>query len=561
MSRALHAAPPAARALGHAVVLAGALGGCTRITERLVPAAVSADAAAGDDAAGGPWNCGSRCFSAGVGASPADSFTGPPDTAAPPALLYPLAEAVLPAGLGAPALQWRRTSDVTQTLFRFHLAGPSQQYDLFAPCPPPTGTMTTPASTECIFTPPEAVWRAIIAENAGQRVTMTLAATNHVGGAVATSAPLGMALSAAPLSGGVYYWSYADSGIHRALFTAASAVPFVTPGSSASPQGCGGCHAISRDGGTIAFSAGDLGYLNVARTTVPGAPLVTPPSPPIPDGSTMSLTADGRLVAVSHGASGADAGHLVVRETASGREVARLDPAVLGTAETHVLFPEWSPDGSEIVATLSSHSLEARTASDGYLAVIPYKDGAFGPARVVVPKDAGGLVHFAPTWSPDGQFILFVSARPPSRVMNDVSYDNPSATLRLARSDGSGVVSELPLVNQGGGHTAGWPRFVWSTSAPWWFTFHAKLDYGVQLKNHEVAGPKGGLSQIWLATLDPARLPQDPSSAPIWLPFQDARQINNMAVPAPIACAPAQFPPGGCAAGETCAAGLCLSAP
>jgi hypothetical protein len=248
-----------------------------------------------------------------------------------------------------------------------------------------------------------------------------------------------------------------------------------------------------------------------------------------------------------------------VRDAATGAVVARLDPAVLRAPQTRVLFPEWSPDGKKLVATLSTQGLEAHTVSDGIIAVIPYDGGRFGPATVVVPKDAGGLAHYYPSWSPDGQLIVFVSASPPSRLMDDVSYDNPSARLRLARSDGSAVY-ELGRANTGpaSGNTAGWPRFVWSAGPPWFFTFHSKRDYGFVLPNHQVAGPKGGLSQLWLASIDPARLPADPSSAPVWLPMQDVQQINNMAFPAPILCAPAVFPPSGCGPQESCIAGECL---
>jgi hypothetical protein len=537
--------PRNARRLWMAAAL---LAACTRQTELLIPPAAGA----------GPASCGPRCVSEGLGDNPGAAFTGPPDQAAPPVLVYPLAGTVLPRNLTPPTFQWRRTSDVTQTLFRLRLTGAADPFDFYLRCQPPTGTMTAPASSDCVYTPAIAAWRAAVAGSPGRPLSVSLAATSGAGAGVATATTGEVALSAAPLEGGVYYWSYADSGIHRALFGGAGrAVPFITPGSGANPQPCGGCHAVSRDGQTLAFSAGDLGYLTVARAASPASPLIAPPSPPSPNGSTMSVSADGSLVAVSYGVNGADAGHLVVRDTATGREVARLDPGVLGTTETRVLFPAWSPDGLEIAATLASHSLEARTATDGYLVAIPYNGGRFGRARVLVPADAT-LIHFAPDWSPDGRFILFVSAAPPGRLMNDVSYDNPSTRLRLARSDGTGVVSELSLVNQGGGHTAGWPRFVWSTSSgPWSFTFHSKLDYGVVLQNHAVAGPKGGLSQLWLSTIDPGLLPGDPSSAPLWLPFQDVHQINNMAFPAPLVCAPALLPPTGCAAGETCVGGLC----
>jgi hypothetical protein len=539
-----------AAALAAAVLLAG----CQRATELLVPAP------AADGGAAGPWNCGLRCFADGVAGVP--SFDGRVDPGHQPALVYPLPEAVLPSNLTGIALQWTRASDVTQTVFRVHLASATRSYDLYVPCDPPTGTMTPPASSQCAYTAPDRVWTAIAVENAGQTVAVTVSASDGKGGPVATAPTVAVAFSPA-IRGGVYFWSYRDGGLYRAPFGARTAAELVAPGTGANGRRCAGCHGISRDGKVIAFSAGDAvdqpGSLTDALVTAPAAPLIAPASPPVPDASTMSLNADGTLLAVSYGTSGADSGHLVVRDATTGAVVARLDPAVLRTPETRVLFPEWSPDGKKLVATLSTQGLEAHTVTDGIIAVIPYDGGHFGPATVVVPKDAGGLAHYYPSWSPDGQLILFVSASPPSRLMDDVSYDNPSARLRLARSDGSAVY-ELARVNTGpaGGHTAGWPRFVWSAGPPWFFTFHSKRDYGFVLPNDQVAGPKGGLSQLWLASIDPARLPADPSSAPVWLPMQDVQQINNMAFPAPILCAPAVFPPSGCGPQESCIAGECL---
>jgi hypothetical protein len=544
-----------AQALLVSLVLAG---GCARVTELLVPREELPDAAAGEGAAAGPWNCGPRCLSVGLGDAPAGSFAGAVSDLAPQ-LVYPLAGAIIPPNLPPPVLQWRR--DPAEALFRISLAAERQRYDLYVACEAPSGTMTAPPAFQCGFTPPEAVWRSIAAESAGQRVQVTISSTARPGAAVSTSAPSTFAFAATALEGGVYYWSYADNGIHRARFDASAASPFIAPNSAANAHACGGCHVVSRDGATIAFGADDPGYLTVARAAAPAQPLVAPATPPEANASTMSLTADGSLLAVSYGGNGDDAGHLVVREAAGGRVVAALDPTVLGTAETRVFFPEWSPDGAQIAVTLASRSLEPRTVSDGYLAVIPYDGGRFGAARVVVPRGSDGLIHFAASWSPDQQYLLFVSASAPSRLMNDVSYDNPSARLRLVRADGTGGVSELGRVNQGGGHTAGWPRFVASSGGgPWVFTFHAKLDYGWLLANHEVAGPKGGLSQLWLGTIDPALLPADPSSAPVWLPLQDVHHINNMAFPAPIVCAPAILPPEGCGPGEICANGRCVPA-
>jgi hypothetical protein len=324
------------------------------------------------------------------------------------------------------------------------------------------------------------------------------------------------------VEGGLYYFSTALQGLYRLVFGARKAQPFIAPGSPANRFTCGGCHAVSRDGTVIAFSAEQAGYLTVARADDATHPSIVPPVAPVPDGNMMTLNRDGSLVMVSYGVGG-DNGKIVVRQTATGAEVARLDPAVLGTPERKVYFPEWSPDGQEIVATLASQDERPWSVNNGYLVVIPYNDGRFGPARVLVPPTPA-FFHFYPTWSPDGRWVAFASA--PLQVK---SYDNASARLRLVSREG-GRVYDLARATQAIGKTSTWPKFAPFQQAGGqlvFLTFNSKMDYGLVLKNS--ADPSGGLPQLWLAAIDLRTLDSgDPSSAPIWLPFQEVRQRNHL---------------------------------
>ncbi len=553
---------------------------CTRVTERLwlpdvdagasgLPAPPPAAAPAAPDVVPtalppAEWNCGPRCFrDPGVAAlpPPADRFAGLPEASADvrPVIAYPLAGSLHPINVADLSVHFRRHPGVAQTIFRlrFQRAAGGQAggegYDFFVPCTPPVDAPLPPAQDECVYALPVGAWLDLATALRGQAATLTVAATDGAGGSVATSAPLPLAFSPGAVEGGLYYWSTGLQGTYRLLFGARKAKPFIVPNSATNRFECGGCHAVSRDGRVIAFAAEQAGHLTVALTDAPDRPTIRPPSPPVTDGHVLSLNRDGSLVLVSYGKDG-DNGRIAVRETATGREVARLDPAVLGTPERRVYFPEWSPDGREIVATLASGDERPWSVTNGYLVVIPYDDGRFGAARVIVPKEPA-LSHFYPTWSPDGRYVAFASAPTMGR-----SYDNPNARLRLVARDG-GRVFELGRATQGIGKTSTWPKFtpfVQGRGRILFLTFNSKMDYGFVLKNSRA--PQGGWPQLWLSAIDLDELDAgDPSSAPIWLPFQEVTQRNHLGHwTERVVCRAGAATTGGCGENERCDQGQCV---
>jgi hypothetical protein len=60
-------------------------------------------------------------------------------------------------------------------------------------------------------------------------------------------------------------------------------------------------------------------------------------------------------------------------------------------------------------------------------------------------------------------------------------------------------------------------------------TFNSKINYGLVLDNDSLA-PGDKLAQLWMSAIDINKLPADPSSAPIWLPFQDAGQSSHLGI-------------------------------
>jgi hypothetical protein len=252
-------------------------------------------------------------------------------------------------------------------------------------------------------------------------------------------------------------------------------------------------------------------------------------------------------------------GQLTVWDTVAGKPIGALDPAVLGTPDKKVFFPEFSPDGTEVVATLASRDERPWSVKDGSIAVFPFNDGKFGRATILVPKDAS-LIHFYPSWSPDGKWIVFASGPAAHN-----SYDSPDARLRLVARDG-GKVYDLGKATGAAGKTSTWPKFapfMQASGQVMFITFNSKLDYGFLLPNSRVQQDQMR-PQLWFAAIDLRRLDSgDPSYAPVWLPFQDTRQRNHLGYwTEQVVCSPtATTAEGGCAQGEICDQGQCTYNP
>lgn len=504
------------------------------------------------------WNCGPRCFrDPGIPAPPEGPFTGAPDPAVP-ALVYPLAGSLHPINLAPPEFQWR-CDGAREKTYRIRLtaaAEPARRYDFYVPCRPPPDIPTPAPIDQCTYPLPARVWRAVADENRDAEVIVTVEAADRQRGTVASSAMMRIAFSPEPLDAGIYYFAREGTGpavgrIKRALAGGGAAQDFLLPMTGSNRFACAGCHAVSRDGRTLAFTVSDRnGFFSTVRVEAPSPPLVAPPDPPQIDAATMAVNADGSLALVSHDGPGGN-GQLVVRETATGKEIKRLDPP----GGRKVFFPDWSRQG-QIVATLATREENAWTVLNGDIVVFPFDGVGFGPMRTVVAGDAA-LFHFYPSWSPDGDWIVFVSA-----PAGGSSYHNAQARLRLVSSDGARLV-ELGRAVHEPGKAATWPRFAPVSQAGGkllFISFDSNMDYGYLLKNG--IDPLGGWPQLWLAAVDLRKLPAapavgDPSSAPVWLPFQDPRLASVLGAWTERLVCGERSP---CGAGASCDAGRCVPA-
>jgi TolB protein len=452
-----------------------------------------------------------------------------------PKWVYPLEGAMLPTNLLDLTLQWQRGA-ASQSLFRIRVANSKHAFDLYAPCL----NQGVDEPLGCAYHVPEQFWRTVALTLRGAEASIAVTALDESTRAIARSTPTAIAFSREDVSGGLYYWSSDLRGMFRLVFGARRAVPYISPRSEASPAACAGCHSVSRDGNVIAFSSGDAedgdgifqnaafeGRLTVADVDQPETPAIATSRDQPSDSAMMALNRDGSRVVTAFDQ------RLVLRETSSGEILTEALPGAFGPGRTP-FFPEYSPNDQELVVTLSDDPDSEIAVRNGGIFVIPVSDDGFGAAREVVAQDEQEF-HFYPTWSPDGNWIAFVSAP----IDGDSSHDRPDTRLRLVAATG-GPIHELERASGSIGETATWPKFspfeqcggdggCDSADRVFFVTFSSKRDYGLLLRNSKKESVER-FSQLWLSAIDVGRLSQglDASLAPVWLPQQALDTKNHL---------------------------------
>ncbi len=504
----------------------------------------------------------------------ATQFSGTPTNTGAPVIAYPLDHSLHPNNLLDVTFQW--TNPASASVFRLTATAGTQSFQFYVNC----------ATAQCSFAMPKSEWFDLGRKFGGQSELSFTVSSASAAGQVATSAPIAVSFSPEPVIGALYYWSSAASEIKRASFGSDHAVPFITPSSDTSGFPCVSCHSVSRDGKVIAFAVTETdsqhgSAIRVAPTDDPTHPYVEPmPGPsPFTDlasvpyagwaetvtspgqpaqyigptaymGNMVSLNSDGTLAAVV-GLDSVSASDLrfffELRDARTGASLDRREYDYLSSTAPNryvPIMPEWSPDGSSIVVTLADNGVMegciwSWNTCKGSIAIQAVANGKLsGDPQVLVAYDAASAInHFYPTWSPDGNYIAFASAKmDPAITPPGQSYNNRATFLRLVKAQGGPYVCPGPScweLTRGTryapadattalGHST-WPKFTpfaqGAAKNLVFISFTSRLPYGFDTQ---------GNSQLWMFALDLSKTApgDDPSYAPIWLPYQDTTDLS-----------------------------------
>jgi hypothetical protein len=432
-------------------------------------------------------------------------FTGLEDATRAPHIAYPPAGVVMPRNVGDFDVHW--TDTVGNDLFEVSLQ--SELADVRAYVMGGNGAIAGGGWTA--FGADE--WSAVVGGATAVQVQVRgVQSSNPV--AVGSAPPQLVKLSNEPMLGGLYYWaSKSTSGIygifrHDMSLPGQPAQEFLTTAQTG--DRCVACHVLSRDGKQMLVTYDGGNHL---ATTVDVASATAAPA--TNSWNFASFTPDGtQFVAVFNG-------QLVVRRAS--------DQAVVATmpASGWVTHPDLSPDGTQLVyvrpsATAGIYDWEFDGGSI-MMRTFDQATGTFGPEQPVV---ADGENNYYPSFSPDGQWILFNKA-----PIGGSAYNNPNAELWLVKADRSLAPIRLATANAAAGGANSWGRWApfAQTFGPghepmFWVTVSSKRDFGVRLVG--AARP-----QIWMTPLFPARAAagQDPSAPAFRLPFQAIESNNHIA--------------------------------
>lgn len=520
-----------------------------------------------------------------AGAQTASGFSGTSDFAGAPSgatsIAYPASGTIFPSNLTPPTVQIVRSPDQTEAKLSFQGTGLSLDY--FANCE------TGGPGSGCYVTLPPSLLPVLVAvsQAADIQVTAELAAP---GGADHTRAPaVALAWADVPIEGGLYYWTTIDSttagytppagatsgtAVQRYNLDKGVSSPELVwtdqgapPAFQGSPPAkannnpsdgnsawaeptCIGCHAISNDGRTMAFSIGgsgpsDLALLDLSSLTLavmdPNATATTPGLTQLAkyrkaDFATL-ITFNGtgnEMVNMYRGRFYLRGPMWTVGQATATTFTPDAPLTFSATGSDALTDPFWSFDGQRFAFTSydpAGVSLPNGDFKNGGRIWIATSDGTaiHDDATPLVPAEAG-FTNYNPAISSDSRLIAFdrsscAGPMSPGSYGTDPcdGYDDPSSTIWITTPDAAARVA-LGAANGPDNSDDSWPR--WSPNvgsfrghALYWLAFSSRRPYGLQINQTGLSSSK---PQLWISavTADDS-LAADPSHPSFWLPNQN----------------------------------------
>jgi hypothetical protein len=372
----------------------------------------------------------------------------------------------------------------------------------------------------CSLALSDAMWDALAAARAGGPFTVRVRGVQRSGGPIVESPPIEIELADEAVTGGLYFWTTEPPAIHRYDFDRGHRVSEIYYDSSDAEGHCVGCHAVSRDGHTIAIGYGTEGPIAIVDVA----------------SRVAARTLAGQMAAFSPDAADLVIGGIPERGVRTPLEIVRADgtgtPIALGFGHA----PDWSPDGETIAATTDTGAIQLYDGA-----------GSAWAARGTTLTTGGDTMfdQFA-SFAPDSDWIAFSRQSPTSGV--------------------GGVASQVWVTRRGGGeaHILGhasrgaidsMPRwnpatFLHHGERLFWVTFTSDLAYGLD--------PSGRQRHIWMAAFAPSSTDVDPSRAAFLLPGQPS--TGSSFIPQWTSTIQRQVcdETADCPTGEVCEDGVCL---